>query len=143
VGLPTTRVKEESARPAAEQPIRMASFKFKLVSYFALVALVPVAGAFYGFDILAKRHETQKIDNRLHADVRAAVAGYAQQVDASERRAVPLPLSTAVQRLAEGIDPRDTLVAVKNGVIVAGPHVTGQVPLVPGVPGRVAFGRTA
>src|SRR5439155_798372 len=65
----------------------MGSFKFKLVSYFALVALLPVVGAFYGFDTIAKRHETQRIDNRLQADVRAAVAGYVQQVDAAERRA--------------------------------------------------------
>jgi diguanylate cyclase (GGDEF)-like protein len=121
----------------------MSSFKFKLVSYFALVALVPVAGAFYGFDILGKRRETQKIDNRLHADVRAAIAGYGQQLDASERRALQLPLPVALERLSEAIDPRDTLVAVRNGVIVAGPHVTGELALVPGVPGRVVFGRTA
>src|SRR5438105_2866205 len=67
----------------------MGSFKFKLVSYFALVALVPVGAAFYGFDTLAKRHETQRIDNRLRADVRAAIAGYAQQLHAAARRAQP------------------------------------------------------
>ena len=101
----------------------MGSFKFKLVSYFALVALVPVVGAFYGFDTIAKRHETQRIDNRLQADVRAAVAGYVQQVDAAERRALPVSLPTAVARLTEAIDPRDTLVAVRDGVIVGGPHM--------------------
>src|SRR3954470_24683790 len=94
----------------------MGSFKFKLVSYFALVALVPVVGAFYGFDTIAKRHETQRIDNRLQADVRAAVAGYVQQVDAAERRALPVSLPTAVARLTEAIDPRDMLVAVRDGV---------------------------
>src|SRR5262249_58732374 len=77
----------------------MASFKFKLVSYFALVALVPVLGAVYGFDTVAKRRETQRIDNRLRADVRAATAGYAQQVGGAERRAVLVSLPTAVSRL--------------------------------------------
>jgi diguanylate cyclase (GGDEF)-like protein len=118
----------------------MASFKFKLVSYFALVALVPVLGAVYGFDTVAKRRETQRIDNRLRADVRAATAGYAQQLDGAERRAVPVSLPTAVSRLAEGIDPRDTLVAVKDGVVVGGPHLQAGLSLVPGVAGRVVIG---
>src|ERR687883_541383 len=100
----------------------MTSFKLKLVSYFALIAIVPVCGAAYGFDILAKRRETQRIDNRLRADLRAAVAGYAQQLGAAERRALPLPLPTVVSRLSEAIDPRDTLVAIKGNTIVGGPH---------------------
>src|SRR5436190_2001814 len=118
----------------------MASFKFKLVSYVALVALVPVLGAVYGFDTVAKRRETQRIDNRLRADVRAATAGYAQQLDGAERRAVPISLPTAVSRLAEGIDPRDTLVAVKDGVVVGGPHLEANLSLVPGVAGPVVIG---
>jgi diguanylate cyclase (GGDEF)-like protein len=118
----------------------MASFKFKLVSYFALVALVPVLGAVYGFDTVAKRRETQRIDNRLRADVRAATAGYAQELDGAERRAVPISLPTAVSRLAEGIDPRDTLVAVKDGVVVGGPHLQANLSLVPGVAGQVVIG---
>ena len=118
----------------------MASFKFKLVSYFALVALVPVLGAVYGFDTVAKRRETQRIDNRLRADVRAATAGYAQELDGAERRAVPISLPTAVSRLAEGIDPRDTLVAVKDGVVVGGPHLAANLSLVPGVAGPVVIG---
>src|SRR5438132_3760323 len=94
--------------PAAAKP--MGSFKFKLVSDFALVALVPVGAAFYGFDTLAKRHETQRIDNRLRSDVRAAIAGYAQQLDAAERRAQPVPIETAVQRILPAVDPKDVLV---------------------------------
>jgi diguanylate cyclase (GGDEF)-like protein len=117
----------------------MTSFKFKLVSYFALVALVPVCGAFYGLDTIAKRRETQRIDNRLRADVRAAVAGYAQQLDAAERRALPVTLPAAVSRLAEGIDPRDTLVAMRSGVVAGGPHVGSFLALAPGAAGRVVI----
>jgi diguanylate cyclase (GGDEF)-like protein len=115
----------------------MKSFKLTLVSYFALVAIVPVGAAFYGFDTLAKRRETQKIDNRLRADVRAAVAGYAQQLGGAERRALPLPLPTVVSRLSAGVDPRDALVAVEGDSIVGGPHIGAVLSLAPGVPGRV------
>src|SRR3954470_4553118 len=115
----------------------MASFKLKLVTYFALVALVPVIGAYYGFATLAKRHETQRIDNRLHADVRAAIAGYAQQLDAAERRALPVPLTDAMARLRSAIDPRDTLVASQGGVIITGPFAGNMLPLAPGEPGLV------
>ena len=34
------------------------SFKLKLVFWFALLALVPLGIAFYGYDALAKRSET-------------------------------------------------------------------------------------
>src|SRR5258707_14875225 len=91
------------------------SFKFKLLAYFALVALVPVGGAFYGFEALAKRYETQKIDNRLRADLRSAVAGYSQQLDTAERRAAVLPFGVVLSRVRPGIDPRDSLVGGRNG----------------------------
>src|SRR5262249_58155773 len=109
----------------------MASFKFKLVFYFALVALVPVLGAVYGFDTVAKRRETQRIDNRLRADVRAATAGYAQQLAGAERRAIPISLPTAVSWLEHGIDPRDALVAVRVGAVVCCPHPTTALPPLP------------
>src|SRR5262249_44675590 len=121
----------------------MASFKFKLVFYFALVALVPVLGAVYGFDTVAKRRGTQRIDTRLRPDVRAPTAGYAQQLGGAERRAIPISLPTAVSRLEDGIDPRDALVAVSDGVVVGGSHLHAELPLVPGVPGRVVIGGRA
>src|SRR5947207_14944840 len=107
----------------------MASFKFKLVSYFALVALVPVLGAVYGFDTVAKRRETQRIDNRLRADVRAATAGYAQELDGAERRAVPISLPTAVSRLAGGNVPSITRVAVNDGSVVGGTNLPANLSL--------------
>ena len=82
-------------------------------------------------------------DKSAKQSVRAAVAGYVQQVDAAERRALPVPLPTAVARLTEAIDPRDMLVAVRDGVIVGGPHMDAELSLVPGVPGQVAIDRVA
>ena len=52
---------------------------------------------------------------------------------------MPVPLPAAVTRLAEGIDPRDTLVAMRGGIVVGGPHLGGVVVLAPGVAGRVVI----
>ena len=43
----------------------MWSFKLKLVVWFALLALLPLAVAFYGYDTLAKRSETRRVDAGL------------------------------------------------------------------------------
>src|SRR5258706_12799998 len=88
-------------------PIR--SFKFKLLLYLAIVALVPVSGSYFGFERLAKRHEMQKIDSRLRADLRSAIAGYSQQLDTAERRADVRPLVVVLPRMRAGIDPRELL----------------------------------
>ena len=37
----------------------MGSFKLKLVAWFALLALLPLGVAFYGYDALARRSETR------------------------------------------------------------------------------------
>jgi diguanylate cyclase (GGDEF)-like protein len=120
----------------------MGSFKVKLVVYFSLVALAPVGGAFFGFDALGKRYESQRIDNRLRADLRSATAGYAQQLDTAERRASPLPLDVVVHRLRAGIDPRDLLVAVHDGRIVAGARSSPSMLLVPGLPAGIVLDGT-
>lgn len=119
---------------------RMASFKLKLVAYFAVVALLPVLGAYYGFESLAKRHETQRVDDRLRADVRSAIAGYAQGLKGAERRDLTVPISVALQRLRPGIDQRDTLLAAENGQIVAGGPFGTALPLAPGESSRVVLG---
>ena len=117
----------------------MRSFKVKLICYFALLAILPTCLAFYGFDGLNKRREAQRVDGRLRADVRFAVAGYAQQLDSSERRAQPVSIVAAVDRLRDDLDPRDTLLALREGEIVVGPDVGNELALAPGVPGRVTL----
>jgi len=129
-------------RDALRRRLTMASFKFKLLTYFVVVALVPVAGAYYGFESLAKSHETEKVDNRLRADVRAAVAGYAQQLDTVERRPMPLPLAVVLTRLRAATDPRDLLLAVEDGRVVAGAHASEQLALGNQAPGDVVLGGT-
>jgi len=119
------------------------SFRFKLIGWFVLLAIIPTAVAYYGFDTFVKRRETQRIDSRLRADVRFAVAGYAQRLDASERRAQPVSIADVVDRLRSDLDPRDTLVAIRGGEIVSGLATGRQIALVPGVAGRVVLGGVA
>lgn len=80
----------------------MGSFKLKLVVWFALLALLPLAVAFYGYDALARRSETRRVDAGLQAGLRAAVAGYGAKLDAAIRAAQSLASEPALQRALRG-----------------------------------------
>ncbi|MDX6453684.1 MAG: hypothetical protein QOH16_3733 [Gaiellaceae bacterium] len=84
----------------------MGSFKFKLVVWFALLALLPLAIAFYGYDSLAKRSETRRADAALQAGLRGAVAGYAARLDAAGVAAQKLAADPTLQRALRGHDRR-------------------------------------
>jgi uncharacterized BrkB/YihY/UPF0761 family membrane protein len=43
------------------------SFKVKLVAYFLLLSLLPLAAAFWGFSTVAARSEARRVDARLQA----------------------------------------------------------------------------
>jgi diguanylate cyclase (GGDEF)-like protein len=178
----------------------MGSFKLKLVAWFALVALLPLAVTFYGYDQVAKRSEQRRVDAVLQAALRAAVAGYANRLDAATAQAQTLaasvelqaamrrrdrvgierlaptaivdargvhvggvPTVAAVRRvsvfdggrllgrvgvavaiddrllrdLGGGLAPGDRLVAVRDGVVVAGPGHGTRLALAPGQATRV------
>ena len=66
------------------------SFKLKLVSYFLLLSLLPAAAAFWGFSAVAKESETRRVEARLQAGLRAAIAAYEEQVDTATRAATAL-----------------------------------------------------
>src|SRR3979409_138107 len=82
----------------------MGSFKLKLVLWFALLALLPLAVAFYGYDALSKRSETRRARAALEAAVRGAVAGYAARLDAASTRSAQLANDPRVQRALRGHD---------------------------------------
>jgi diguanylate cyclase (GGDEF)-like protein len=65
----------------------MGSFKFKLVAYFVLLALVPLAAAFWGYKSIAARSQTREADVRLQAGLRSGVAAYQERLDAAGRAA--------------------------------------------------------
>jgi diguanylate cyclase (GGDEF)-like protein len=73
------------------------SFKFKLVVYFLLLSLLPIAAAFWGFASVAGQSETRRVDARLQAGLRASLAGYQERVDAAQSTAAGLARNRVFQ----------------------------------------------
>ena len=65
----------------------MGSFKVKLALYFLLLSLLPLAAAFWGFSSVTARSETRRVDARLQAGLRAALAAYQERLDAAQATA--------------------------------------------------------
>jgi diguanylate cyclase (GGDEF)-like protein len=82
----------------------MGSFKLKLVAWFALLALLPLSVAFYGYDTLTSRSETRRADAVLEAGLRAAVAGYATRIDQATASARRVAADPAVQQALRARD---------------------------------------
>jgi diguanylate cyclase (GGDEF)-like protein len=73
------------------------SFKFKLVVYFLLLSLLPIAAAFWGFASVAGQGETGRVDARLQSSLRAALAGYQEKLDAAQLTAEALARDRSFQ----------------------------------------------
>jgi diguanylate cyclase (GGDEF)-like protein len=77
----------------------MGSFKLRLVTYFVLLALVPLVAASWAFSEVATRGELANTDARLNAALRVAVRDYTQSVRAdAAAAATSLANATSVQR---------------------------------------------
>jgi diguanylate cyclase (GGDEF)-like protein len=76
----------------------MGSFKVKLVAYFLLLSLLPLAAAFWGFSTVAARSETRRVDARLQAGLRATLAAYQEELAAAEANATKLAKRPDFQR---------------------------------------------
>jgi diguanylate cyclase (GGDEF)-like protein len=76
----------------------MGSFKFRLVTYFVLLALLPVLAASWAFSEVAARGETRSVDSRLGAALRVAVSDYEEDVGEAADGAASLGRSASVQR---------------------------------------------
>jgi diguanylate cyclase (GGDEF)-like protein len=74
------------------------SFRLKLVVYFLLLSLLPLAAAFSGFAAVAKRSETRLVDARLQAGLRAALAAYQEALVDADRTATTLAGRRSFQR---------------------------------------------
>jgi diguanylate cyclase (GGDEF)-like protein len=89
------------ARPADEgrKEVRPpVSFKHKLVAFFVVLALLPLAAAFWGFNAAAERSESRRVDARLEAGLRAALASYQDRLAAAGRTAERLAADKELQR---------------------------------------------
>jgi diguanylate cyclase (GGDEF)-like protein len=115
----------------------MGSFKVKLVVWFALLALIPLAVAFYGYDTLARRSETRRADASLEAGVRAAASAYAVRLDAATATARQLAAQPRVQAALRAHDGKELArllppkapqpAAVRTVSVVGNGRVLGQV----------------
>src|SRR3954469_24066852 len=76
----------------------MGSFKVKLVAYFLLLSLLPLAAAFWGFSTVAARSETRRVDARLQAGLRAALATYQDELRGADIAAARLARNATFQR---------------------------------------------
>jgi diguanylate cyclase (GGDEF)-like protein len=74
------------------------SFKVKLVAYFLLLSLLPLAAAFWGFSAVASKSETRRVDARLQAGLRATLATYQEALTAADKAAAQLARDPAFQR---------------------------------------------
>ena len=109
----------------------MGSFRLKLVLYFALLALLPSAIAFYGFDKLARRTETSRVDARLQAGLRASLTGYATRLEDAQRRATVVAREPGLQHvLRTGTDEeiRSFVATRPLLLVVRGSRTFGQSP---------------
>jgi diguanylate cyclase (GGDEF)-like protein len=86
----------------------MTSFRLKLVVYFLLLSLLPLAAAFSGFAAVTKRSETRLVDARLQAGLRAALAAYQEALVDADNVASSLAGRPAFQRALAERD-RETL----------------------------------
>jgi diguanylate cyclase (GGDEF)-like protein len=90
------------------------SFKVKLVVYFLLLSLLPLAAAFWGFSTVAARSETRRVDARLQAGLRATLATYQDELVAADAAAARLARNPAFQRALVEHD-RATLLRMLRG----------------------------
>lgn len=106
---------------------RISSFKVKLVVWFALLALLPLAVAFYEYGHLARRSETRRADTALEGDLRAAITGYTAQVDGATAEAEQLASQPSLQVALRTRDRIGLQRALRGhphaGVIAGGLHV--------------------
>src|SRR5438093_5842027 len=89
---------------------RIGSFKLKLVGWFALLALLPLGVAFYGYHSLARQNEMRRVDASLEAGLRAAAGGYGTQLAAASAEARRL---AADPRVAQALRDHDREVLVR------------------------------
>jgi hypothetical protein len=84
----------------------LGSFKFKLVVYFVLLSLLPIAAAFWGFASVAGQTETRRVDARVQAGLRSALAAYQGRLDNAQASAQQLAHNRTFQiELEEGDVP--------------------------------------
>ena len=101
----------------------MGSFKVKLVAYFLLLSLLPLAAAFWGFSTVASQSEARRVDARLQAGLRATLAAYQEALSSADH---------AAERLARRPSFQRALLAHDRGalqrMLATNPHLAVEAP---------------
>ncbi|HUJ92660.1 MAG TPA: diguanylate cyclase [Gaiellaceae bacterium] len=92
----------------------LGSFKFKLVLYFVLLSLLPIAAAFWGFTSVAGQSETRRVDARLQSGLRSSLTAYQERVDAAQSSALALARNRTFQIELEKGDVSDLRVLLRD-----------------------------
>ena len=82
------------------------SFRFRLVAYFVLLSLLPLAAAWWALGAIAERSVRSSADARLELGLRAAIAAYEDELAAVEEQAESLARSAQLQRALRAGDRR-------------------------------------
>ena len=102
--------------------LQLSSFKLKLVAYFVLLSLVPMAATYWGFSTVAGSGESRQVTLRQEAGLRAALALYAERADRAQAQAEQFARSRPLQRALERGDRRmlRRIVADEPSIYVVG-----------------------
>ena len=84
----------------------LSSFKFKLVAYFVLLSLVPMAATYWGFSTVAGAGESRQATLRQESGLRAALALYAGRANRAREQAEQVARSRSLQSALEARDVR-------------------------------------
>jgi diguanylate cyclase (GGDEF)-like protein len=76
----------------------LGSFKVKLVAYFLLLSLLPLAAAFWGFSTVSAQSEARRVDARLQAGLRATLAAYQEALSSADEAAGRLARQPSFQQ---------------------------------------------
>jgi len=117
-----------AALAAAREPAAdrlMLSLKVKFVAYFLVLALLPLAAAYWGFSSSLAGNESSRVDERLGAGLRAANAALHEQLAGARAAAAALASEPDLQQALHRHDAKaiEHLVGAVPGVEV---HTGGE-----------------
>jgi diguanylate cyclase (GGDEF)-like protein len=104
--FPLLADKRTIGRPEGVLKAAVESFKLKLAAYFLLISLLPIAAAFWGFDQVTERAETDRADSVLQVGLRSALATYTDELQLLDRSAETVARDRAFQRALAARDER-------------------------------------
>jgi diguanylate cyclase (GGDEF)-like protein len=77
---------------------QLSSFKLKLVAYFVLLSLVPMAATYWGFSTVAGAGEARQVSLRQEEGLHTALSLYQQSADGAQAEAERIARSRPLQR---------------------------------------------